>query len=437
MRKAYTICSLLLMVAATAPALADTIYLPFVDSGVEGANRVTTKIWVSNPSGANRRFSTYFIPTGSDADEPRQNRPQTGVAPGALKVVDPGVPRTGVLEISGAPQLRYTARLEVRTPGGQLLSTTRLPFLGSDNMIEAGESVQVQGLERRPNGATTDFGVLSLSQEESQCTISFFRSNGTKIAPTVTIAQPALGLRYFEEVFGPRYLNQTSIADARFEVSCDAPFYAYALISNRSNGEVLFVNPATPGNSELFAPGDEPPVPAGTVVFERAGQFLNSTTSAARTAYNLPAVPGKAYSRMTIDFDFRFDRYHTPLFHTLTSLRGNGIYYVVTLRGDRNKTILETDAGGSAGEGGPWERGRTYHIRIILDANTRVGTLQVFQGNQLLQELSHPMVRRTLGRFGNQPLAIDFSQDKVYDNAFFPLWGSRFSNLKVVMEPAE
>lgn len=435
MRKAYTICALIALTLAATPAFADTIYLPFVVGGSEGANRIMTKVWVSNPSDDVRRFSTYFIPSGEAAADPREDRPQITVPAGALRVVEVTQSASGVLELTGAPQLRYSARLEVRTPGGQLLSSTRVPLVGSENMIFGGDPIQLQPLERRLTGSETDLGILNLSPEVNRCQITYYRASGAPVAPGVTITVPALGLRFFDEIFGEQYLDQEAIADARLQVVCDAEFYAYSTITDRGNGEVLFVTPADPGNSELVAPGDEPPVPNGTVFFERSGTFLNSTTSAARAAFDIPAEANRFYQRAVIDFDFRFARYTNPLFHTLSSMRGGGIWYVVTLRADRNRTILETSANGSAGEGGPWTRGQTYHVKMILDVGTRTTTMRVTQGNQLVQELSHPLGRNSLAVFSGNKLVLDFSQDKVYDDAFFPLWGSQFSNLRVTMEP--
>lgn len=435
MRKAYTICALLALALAATPVFADTIYLPFVVGGSEGANQITTKVWVSNPSDDVRRFSTYFIRAGEAAVEPREDRPLTTVPAGALRVVEMSQSASGVLELTGAPQLRYSARLEVRTPGGQLLSSTRVPMVGSDNLVEGGEAVQLQPLERRTTGSVTNLGILNLSPEVNRCQISYFRASGAPVAPAVTITVPALGLRYFEEIFGPQYLAQDPIADARLQVVCDAEHYAYSVVVDRGNGEVLFVDPADAGNSALVAPGDEPPVPEGTVSFQRAGTFLNSTTSNARATFDIPAEANRFYQRAVIDFDFRFARYTNPLFHTLSSMRGGGIWYVITLRGDRNKTILETAANGSAGEGGPWSPGQTYHVKVIMDLGTRLATMRVSQGNQIIQELSHPLGRNSIAVFGGDKLVLDFSQDKVYDDAFFPLWGSRFSNLRVQMDP--
>src|SRR6185436_8929130 len=105
---------------------------------------------------------------------------------------------------------------------------------------------------------------------------------------------------------------------------------------------------------------------------------------------------GVRYRRVTVDFDLYLNKWQTPLFHALTSLRRNDktMYYGLIVRGDRAKTILDLSHEQMARGDGPWKQGTQYHIRIITDAGARTVTLRLFKAGALVHTVTGRMVAK-------------------------------------------
>lgn len=424
----------LVLAGATLPAAAQTIYLPLVQNQTLGANQVRTRIQVTNTSDADRRFSTLFLAAGTDGSTARDVLPKVGVVPQGTTIAATSG-NIGLLEVTGAPQLRYLGLLEVVNGQGQLVGTASMPLIGSDNLIAKSASITLQGLQKSAT-RTSSVGVANLAKEAAQCQLTFRQASGAQIGSNVLITVQPLSLRFFPDALGT--LGQTAIADARVVVSCDNTFYPYVVTLGTDGSNPLFAGPSTSGASKLTPPGVEPPPPPGVVILERSGTFLNAIPGDSTAEFALPVVFGKNYKKVEADFDFFLDRFNTDLFHTISSLRMNGVIWTLIVRADRLRTIIDTNAG-STGQAADWVLKRTYHIHAVADATTNELLMEIKRGNEDIQITRQPLGRTFFGTFVERlPLRIDFSQDKVRENgAYVPLWGSRFSNLRVVVTPFE
>lgn len=171
------------------------------------------------------------------------------------------------------------------------------------------------------------------------------------------------------------------------------------------------------------------------VVYRQPGTFHVATRARPYRLIELPVPSGARYRRAHVEFDFYLARFHSRLFHTVTTLRGDGLFYSLALRGGNRKTIFELGGGGDARKAGPWREGGYYHLEIDYDVGAGTARLVVRQAGKVMQRLEAPVRRGALAGGRGKPLRLDFSQRRVNENAFFPLWGSRFSNLVVRLEP--
>lgn len=172
------------------------------------------------------------------------------------------------------------------------------------------------------------------------------------------------------------------------------------------------------------------------VTLSRSGVFLRADRRDPYRVFELPVERGVAYRSIEVEFDLLFGGYNGPLFHTLTSLRGDGLYFAVTLRGDRDRTLFDLPGQKAPAGQAPWRRGSRYHVRVFVDVEEDQAVLEVSQRGRLLQRLRGRAGRRRLRAHEGKPLRLDFSQQQVYDDAFYPLWGSTYSDLHVRLEPA-
>lgn len=171
------------------------------------------------------------------------------------------------------------------------------------------------------------------------------------------------------------------------------------------------------------------------VVFQRRGVFLDATRAHPYVAFELPVESGARYRRIEVDFDLDLGPFHSNLFHGIHTFRGDRLYYSLLFRGDNRRTIVDLGRDTpSIKQTGPWRPHGRYHLSVVFDIERRRIELEIRQGGTVRQRVTGEIRRLDL-RARRRPLLLEFSQRKVQENAFFPLWGSRYSNLRVVAEP--
>lgn len=428
MKKIHAVVAVLTLgfVTGALPVHAGTVYIPLATQETVADQTLSTELWISNPTNTPRQLTTLFIPTRTDgvALGDRTLLVPMTIQPGATFFVNNAVPagRTGMLEINADPDLVFSSKL-VGVRQGTVASGAHVPIVGSDNLIPAGGRAQLLGLARSDTGTTSHVGLINLSQSPAQCTARVFTGGGNTVGGTAVLTLPPLSNLQFLEALGLLGLGQVN--NVRVELSCDREFYAYGVVMGRQPDETVFLQPSVSGNSSLLAPGLLPPF----VEMLTPGNFLVATRSNSYRSFQIPVERGIAYGSIEIDFDFFLGGFNTNLFHTVFSLRSGGLFCELTVRGDNSRTFFDTPDQ-SVRANGPWRAGRNYHVHVVYDVENNSAVLEVSEGGQVTQRLQARANRTVLGALDGS-LRLDFSQQKVFDNAFFPLWGSRFSNLEV------
>lgn len=467
MRKPVVL-GLLGLFTSLVPAFAGTVYVPVVPPLKVGDVTYRTQVVVGNPGDAARQLTTSFIASGQDGT-------QVGTAPATATVPAHGTlvltnltrnGRDGMLEISGAPELAVSARLEAVSRAGRVLSTASLPVVGSDHVVAAGATAQLQGIGRPTAGVRHRFGLINLGLEEAVCTAIAYRAAGTPIGKPVQFTVPALSHGAVTTPLAA--VGSGLFTEARVEVSCDSAFYVYA-VQLSPEGTATVSGPSVTLESELVGTaqlldaiedhgmpsmedeeaeeGDVSSEAMGAAVVNPdrlafPGLFLNARKGDSYRTFNLPLTEGVRYKRITVDFDLYLHKWVNPLFHGILGLRRTGdrtnraLYAGLILRGDRAKTILDLGRDELARDknSGPWRPRTNYHLRLTTDVQTRTVTLQVFQGSRLVHTLAGPMTTPDLAVTNGRKILVDFGMGKVADGAYFPPYGWKYSNLVVQAE---
>lgn len=481
------------LAAALAPPLHATLYVP-VGDGPLGAVRYTTSVVVTNPDAVPRRFTAAFLAAGLS----RAGSPVTLPAHGTF--VLSGLAREGergLLAIDGPPQLLVSARLAAISANGagadgKSLSGAAVPVVAAGSLVPAGQTIHLQGLER--NGRTVSrLGLVTLGDRAGTCTATAFRADGSPLGRPVQVAVPARGQSALPDALAAAGVSPVS--EARMEVTCDIPAFAWAAVLSHDGARTATAAPASalgasptsvlgkarrgegdvgnegrqPGNGTggndgggnggnggnggdggnggnggdgggNGGGGDTPPgdpTPDDDGSFSLPGTFLDATPGDSYREYELALRPGVRYKRLTVDFDLFLNRWQSSLFHAVTGLRraDKTLYYGLILRADRAKTIFDLGKGQLAkDDGGLWQEGTNYHIRTTYDVESRQVTLEVFRGGDPVEVLTGPMTTTDL-RETNRKVRVDFGIAKVADGAYFPPVGWKFSNLEVKAVP--
>src|SRR6185369_8274093 len=96
--------------ASLVPAFAGEVYVPFASNKLISGSLYQTRVWVTNSSTAARSCDVRFIEEDTDGTKPG-TKTTLNVPAGTTMVVTNVAPsgKSGMLEISGAPQITVTS----------------------------------------------------------------------------------------------------------------------------------------------------------------------------------------------------------------------------------------------------------------------------------------------------------------------------------------
>jgi hypothetical protein len=427
------LCALL---AGVVPALAGEIYVPFASNRSVNGATYQTKVWVTNTGVAARQFKVRYINENVDGTQGADTGTDLSVPGGGTLLLGSVAPSgsLGMVEISGAPQLVVNARIDAIGGNGNILSSANLPVVAGGNVIKANATAHIQGIELTSRGTMTDLGVLNLSNAAAQCAVKAYRSNSSQISQTAVLSLLPLSALHFENAMAA--LGETSVSDARFEVTCNRQFFPYAVVFKPGGPETDFVTPSYALDSDLVSGVGN----AGSVVVEAPGVFLFAKPGDSFKQYDIPLVDGTQYKKATVEFDLYVDKFPAGIFAGVTSLRRTDrtLYYGLIVRGGRSKAILDMGVTDDIvdGNSGPWKERTNYHLIFEYDTVSGRLTFKTIREGTLVETLSGPINHPDLSKNG-KVMRVDFGMTGVADGAYFPPIGWKYSNLKVTFEPAD
>lgn len=235
------------------PVAGGDLLLPLPAGSAPDGTTYATRVWVTNTGASARRLTSTFIAAGIDGTKAAANG-SISILPGATVLATGLSPagQSGMLLVTGAPQLLVTTRLEAVAPDGSLRAAASGPVVKGHQLGAANASLELHGLSQKAVGLSTDLHVINAAQQSTKCTLDALHFDGTRIAPTINITLPPLSVRVFEKALVT--LGVTDIDEARFAVSCDQAFYTYARVYKPGGGELNVMTPSVPLGQTVSAP---------------------------------------------------------------------------------------------------------------------------------------------------------------------------------------
>lgn len=453
-----TLTFALLALLATVPAAAGTGYVPVaMDMDVENV-AYETQMWVSNTTSSPASFTSRFIPTGFST--PGAATGQITVLPGGTFFLRGLAPagQIGMLEVVADDGLVIEARLVGTSQIGIENLGASLPLIGASEMLAAGEDAALQGMIRTLTSKRTNLGVINLADQQSQCSITTFRADSSQVHATAVVLLPPTGHRQFDDAFG--ILGEAVTAHARFEVSCDQPFYTYATIYDLLTGEVTYVTPGS--RADIGASGGgggggggdggggggpvEPP-PAGAQRFVRTGIFHTPRPGNAVKRLAFAPPPG-VYKVLHLVMEVRLGPWAPG--------NSGGTHNIIWLARDRNRDLFGyINAKGPNsnvvfmrhGIGQPQglkpkvntnialQSGETYQFDYTYDTRARRITLLIKQNGQELRRLTHTPDVNNIHVDPGQEFLMDFGFPPGLNPLEPPTYGWDYKNLVLDLIP--
>jgi hypothetical protein len=138
MRHSLSILLLLTLaahLAGAAPATAGDLLLPLAAGSAPDGTTYATRVWVTNTGASTRSLSSTFIAPGVDGTKAAANG-AVSIAPGATVLATHLAPagQSGMLLVSGAPQLMLSTRLEATAPDGTLRAAAAGPVVNGHQL---------------------------------------------------------------------------------------------------------------------------------------------------------------------------------------------------------------------------------------------------------------------------------------------------------------
>jgi hypothetical protein len=237
------VSTLALAALLAAPLAAGELLLPLAAGSAADGTAYSTRIWITNPGTVTRRLTYTFIAPGADGT--RATSGGSLAIPGGDTVLATNLApagRSGMLLLTGAPQLSVTPRLEATGPNGAVRAAAAGPLVSGLELAPAGGRLHLHGLSHRQGGLITDLYVINASRQPTQCTVDAFRDTGTPIGTTLRFTLPPLSVRVTEKALAT--FGISAIDEARFAVSCDRAFYAWSRVAKPGGAELNVVTPA-------------------------------------------------------------------------------------------------------------------------------------------------------------------------------------------------
>lgn len=441
--------TLALALLQAAPASAGAVYVPIVNPTGTAGDLHSTEVWVNNSATTQRGFATVFLQAGTDGTGKSGTSPEVPVPPKRTFLLANPSNTLGLLEVGASQEVGVTARLVNTSPTG-IQTLSAVPVISSANRIEAKGVAHLIGLERdATRGDTTHLGIVNLGTAATTCEVKFYRVDGTQIGATVNLSFPALSLRQFDDALGS--LGEQRIADARAQVSCGQPFYAYGALITQPTAQILFLVPsalttATTGGGGGGGGGGT----GNSVVFQKSGLLHTATTTNPKGYVDIPVTSLLSIKKVVIDMEFvpgPWNREKIPGNHAIIWLyngkfRGNTVANVNAF--GPNKFTIKMNQNVDLGPGQvtaqevglQLNQGQRYHLHYTYNAATNVVTTEISSGGQLLKSMT--MAGTAQGgvlSFEPPKLNVEFGHFPGQDGPEIPSYGWSYYDLKVEMFP--
>jgi hypothetical protein len=397
---ALAVTVLTLAAASAASVGAAEVFVPALNPVANDGSRSETELWISNPGTAGATTKAAFLAADTDGTQRAPGGTTVTVfAKSSINVTRVGqTGKFGMVAVDVGSDLLVEGRIVSTSPSGGVV-VSRVPVISDATKIAAGAKAQLLGLERNPEGGRLlHFGLVNLGTAAAQCTVAFFRVDGSQIASTVTLAVKPVSLLHFQDALGT--LGEGRATGVRGEVSCNQPFYTYGVIFGWPSSHYLFVTPSGAVASSGGGPSNPPA--AGSVMFERAGLIHDATVSNPKGILSVTVPRALSLKKLVLDMDVipgPWNREKTPGNHGIVwlyrgSFRSNTVVNVnafgpnkYTVKANQN---VDLSAGSvTSAEGGlTFVQGQKYHLHYVYDAENQLVTITVSSGGQTLRSMS-------------------------------------------------
>jgi hypothetical protein len=444
MKKTLACGATLIALGLAAPLKAERVYVPVVDAVGANGKPLTTQLWISNFDGVERSYSSVFLKSEADgtglSGRGPLNRVPANKAAYLRQAADEG--ETGLLEVD-ATDLSVNAW--IKTSRGARTFYTGVPVISDATRVEAGGATFLNGLTPEAKCSVIGLSLVNLGSEAASCQVDFLRADGTALGAGVAADVPSLSMRPFADALGLG--SEPEARSAR--VSCDQPFYAYAVAVDRGTSEVSFATPEEAFTAKVRQTGTKA-TGGAPIVFTQNGLFHSANKETPKKILRVPVPRQLAMESIEVEFDVVAGPWnprqksgaHNLLFLHRGRFRSNTIANINALGPNKflykiNQNLdMPAKSNTKAEAGYTFEHGKTYHVRVVQNALTRTVLSTLSYNGQVVRHMSFTgSVRNAEIMVLASGLVAEFGN---YNNQHLPevsSLGWKFMNFKATLIP--
>lgn len=304
----------------------------------------------------------------------------------------------------------------------------KLPLLTAGDFFAPGTTVYVLNLVKQTD-ASSNLQLFNVDRTAASCDVHVLRADGSERDVRTDIPVPPLGVVRIPDIL--RLVAVPTAAGLTAAVTCDSHFYALGALpaTNRWNTRVEFPVTELPGKASAVA------------LDKRPGLFFRVTRDNPDLEIPLNLDPAVDYKTLAIDFDVAVADPPDPVVfrNVIVMYHDGGRRFNKTLffgsfeNFDASKYVVDL--------GTPYIEttvkrifsligGRTYHFSILLNNDQQSMRYVITRGTSTVMDQLTGLYNRFEG--GTNPVIIEMGSPGVTDNAYFPPYGWRYSNLNIV-----
>jgi hypothetical protein len=417
------------LLSSAARAEVSYVLVPTITPGV-----TVTKVEMGRKDLSLSSVQTTFVAEGQSGLGATPKNLKVYVGPSTSKV-NPLLDLTSVVTSGGMAMIEPVAGLDAvevsfEVEQNPVRTAWKLPMLSASDFFTPGSTAYVQNLVKATDAAS-NLQLFNIAHQTATCKVTVLRPKGTPIEERTGIKVPALGVVRIPDIL--RAVQTGTAAGINAAVTCDAPFYALGALpaTDRWQSRVEFPVSQLPGAT------------TAVTLDSRPGLFFKLTRDNSDLHIPVNLDPNTTYHKLSIDFEAAVaDPPGFVVFRNVIGMfRSGGRRFNKTLffgsfeNFDKSKYVLDMGSPfieTTLKRNFPLVGGKTYHFSITLDNDQQ-------SLRYLITDLRGGVVTDILGGLynnfnvvdGNAPI-IELGLPGVADNAYYPPYGWRFSNLKIV-----
>jgi hypothetical protein len=430
----YVLLALAALFAASVQAQTPTtsyVLIPTITPGV-----TLTKVEMGRTNLALQDVVATYVGDGKSALDQTPVNLKVYVGPSTSKVnpllaLTPIVPTGGMVVMTPVPGLN-AVEVSFEVEQNPVRTAWKLPLLTADQFFPAKSTIYVLNLLKATDAAST-LQIFNVGTTAATCKVQVLRPKGTLIEERDNITVPAIGVTGIPDVL--RAVSTPTASGINAAVTCDSPFYALGSYpaTNRWDSRVEFPVADSPTAKTKSA----------VTLDSRPGQFFRVGFNNSDLHIPVNLDPNTHYHTMSIDFDVAVaDPPGFVVFRNVIGMfRFGGRRFGKTLFFGSFENFMKqkfvVDVGTPFIEttlkrNFPLRGGSSYHFSITLDNDQQsLHYVILNHGGGVVMDQLGGLYNDFNVVGGNAPI-IEIGLNGIADNAYFPPYGWKFSNLDIV-----